>query len=300
MRHRAILIFVTVLAVIGLGTAIGVTWAHYQQPVAGHNPPASASVSPGISPAESASPSVASPASPSGTGSPGPTITATSSPSNQPTAPALPAYLQGKDIEVIPTSRPIVALTFDAGANAEGLPSILTTLAAQRVPGTFFLTGDFANHNPTAVRAIVSGGHRLGNHSATHPYFTDLSDAAIRDQLVRAETAIGVAGGSQVRPLFRFPYGDRNTRTIAAVNAAGYGAVRWTVDTLGWKGTSSGITVSTVVNRVLGSARPGEIVLMHIGSHPDDRSTLDADALPTVITQLRIRGYSFVTLDVLL
>jgi peptidoglycan/xylan/chitin deacetylase (PgdA/CDA1 family) len=53
--------------------------------------------------------------------------------------------------------------------------------------------------------------------------------------------------------------------------------------------------VSTVVSRVLANLRPGEIVLMHVGSHPTDRSTLDADAVPTIISELRARGYSFVT-----
>jgi peptidoglycan/xylan/chitin deacetylase (PgdA/CDA1 family) len=55
-----------------------------------------------------------------------------------------------------------------------------------------------------------------------------------------------------------------------------------------------------VVDRVLGGARPGEIVLMHVGSNPDGHTTLDARALPTVIDQLRVRDYGFVTLDALL
>jgi hypothetical protein len=38
--------------------------------------------------------------------------------------------------------------------------------------------------------------------------------------------------------------------------------------TQGWKGTSGGITTQTVVNRVLGGLRPGEIVLMHCGVEP--------------------------------
>jgi peptidoglycan/xylan/chitin deacetylase (PgdA/CDA1 family) len=58
--------------------------------------------------------------------------------------------------------------------------------------------------------------------------------------------------------------------------------------------------VQTVVSRVLANLRPGEIVLMHCGSNPNDHSTLDADALPTVIRDLRSRGYSFVTLDAML
>jgi hypothetical protein len=34
---------------------------------------------------------------------------------------------------------------------------------------------------------------------------------------------------------------------------------------------------------------------MHVGGHPTDHSTLDADALPTLIQQLRARGYGFTT-----
>ncbi|RIK12071.1 MAG: polysaccharide deacetylase, partial [Acidobacteria bacterium] len=35
-------------------------------------------------------------------------------------------------------------------------------------------------------------------------------------------------------------------------------------------------------------------VLMHVGTNPDDGTTLDADALPAIIDGLRTRSYSFV------
>jgi hypothetical protein len=55
-----------------------------------------------------------------------------------------------------------------------------------------------------------------------------------------------------------------------------------------------------VVHRTLAALRPGEIVLMHVGSNPDDGTTFDADALHAVIEQVRNSGYGFVTLDALL
>ena len=224
-------------------------------------------------------------------------------PSPQPAPPAsaaLPAALRGLDVERIPTTQRIAALTFDAGASSAGLASILETLRAERVPATFFVTGQWAAGNPDGVAQIVAAGHRLGNHSMTHPAFRSLNDAEIGSELVRAQAAI-LAGGADPRPLFRFPYGDRDARTIAAVNAHGYAAVRWTVDSLGWQGTMDGTRrPDFVVSRVMGAAQPGMIVLMHVGSHPVDGSTLDADALPALIAQLRAAGYSFVTLDALL
>ena len=218
-----------------------------------------------------------------------------------PPAPAapFPAALAGRDLEVIPGAGTVVALTFDAGANSAGLPGILQTLAATGVSGTFFLTGNWAAANPAGVASIVAAGHRVGNHSMTHPGFTGLPDAAIGQQLSGAEQAIR-SGGGDPRPLFRFQFGERDARTIAAVNAYGYLPVRWTVDTLGWKGSGGGITAQIVADRVLAGLRPGEIVLMHIGSNPSDGSTLDADALPAMIERIRAAGYGFTTLDALL
>jgi len=43
--------------------------------------------------------------------------------------------------------------------------------------------------------------------------------------------------------------------------------------------------------------QPGEIVLMHLGANPTDRTTLDAAALPTIIDRIRAQGYTFVTLQ---
>ncbi|WP_436498307.1 polysaccharide deacetylase family protein [Actinokineospora sp. HUAS TT18] len=230
-----------------------------------------------------------------------PTTTAATTTSRATTRPAppFPESLRGQDVTAIPTSRAVVALTFDAGSNSAGLPSILATLAAKRVPATFFLTGSFAAANPAGVKAIAGGGHRVGNHSMNHLDFTTLSDVQLRDQVSRAQQALRDTGVDP-RPLFRFPLGARDARTIRGVNDLGYVAVRWTVDTLGWKGTRGGITAEQVVDRTVGALRPGEIVLMHVGSNPDDGTTLDADALPRMIDRIRAAGYDFVTLDALL
>lgn len=122
---------------------------------------------------------------------------------------------------------------------------------------------------------------------------TGLTDDGVRAEINRAEAAITAATGRDPRPLFRFPFGDRNVRTIALVNAAGYGSIRWTVDRTGWRGTSGGVSVDIVRSRVLAKLGPGEIVLMHVGSNPADGSRLDADALPGLIGDIRARGYDF-------
>jgi peptidoglycan/xylan/chitin deacetylase (PgdA/CDA1 family) len=216
---------------------------------------------------------------------------------NVPPSYVVPSQWRGVDVERIPTNQKVVALTFDAGASAAGVSSILDTLVRYDVDATFFVTGAFARSFPDAVRAMVQGGHPVGNHSNTHPEFPPLTDAQIFAELAAADDSIKAAGGRGSRPLFRFPFGARTAADIAVVNNAGYVPFRWTVDSLGWQGTSGGRSVESVRDRVLAAATPGEIVLMHVGAHPTDGSTLDADALPQIIERLRAAGYGFVTLS---
>lgn len=229
----------------------------------------------------------------------------TALPASPPPAPAnppalrgggLPASLRGVEWTRLPTSRQIVALTFDAGSGAQGLPSILDTLARENVPATFFLTGRWvATYPDLAHRIAAVPGHSIGNHSMDHPDLTHLSDAEIRAQLADAEAWIQATTGRDTHPLFRFPYGASDRRTLGVVNSMGFGSIRWTVDTLGWKGASGGQSVDSVYARALAAGQPGEIVLMHVGAAPDG-STLDADGLPRVIAELKRRGYGFVAI----
>jgi peptidoglycan/xylan/chitin deacetylase (PgdA/CDA1 family) len=172
-------------------------------------------------------------------------------------------------------------------------------LRAHGVPASFFVTGTFATTNPELVRQMAAVGP-VGNHSWNHPDLTTLDDRALRRQLSSTRTAIIGAGGGDPRPLFRFPFGATDARTLRVVNDEGYAAIGWTTDSLGWKGTSGGITVEKVVSRVLGGRTPGQVVLLHVGANPDDGTTLDAAALPRIIAGYRAAGYRFTTLEALL
>jgi peptidoglycan/xylan/chitin deacetylase (PgdA/CDA1 family) len=214
------------------------------------------------------------------------------------TVPPPPLSLRGRVVTAIPTARRIVALTFDGGSGAQAVTSVLATLRRERVPASTFLTGDFLRGHPTEAKALAAARLRFGNHSDTHPYFTQITDAQATDQIGAAHRAALSVTGQETKPLFRFPYGAYDRSDIGLVNRLGYVPVGWTVDTLGWKGAEEGITIRQVVARVLDQLRPGAIVLMHLGASPDG-STLDADALPAVIEAIRQRGYDFVTLDAL-
>jgi peptidoglycan/xylan/chitin deacetylase (PgdA/CDA1 family) len=201
-----------------------------------------------------------------------------------------------REVERLPTHRKLVALTFDGGGDtASGTARILKTLRRRRVPATFFLSGRWIRLHAALTRAI---GRRypIGDHTYDHADLVGRSSAQIRTDVRRGAWWIRVETGQRPRPLFRFPYGARDERTIAVVNSMGYESVRWSIDTWGWMGRSEGQSVDSVVRRISDHLTPGAIVLMHIGV-ARDRSLLDAQALPRVISLVRARGYRFVTLN---
>lgn len=142
----------------------------------------------------------------------------------------------------------------------------------------------------------VDRRYPIGDHTFDHAEQTALSSAQIRADVRRGAWWIRIETGRNPRPLFRFPYGARDARTIAVVNSMGYASVRWSVDTWGWMGRTEGQSVDSVVRRVGNHLEPGAIVLMHVGVATDG-SLLDAAALPRVISVVHARGYRFVTLD---
>ena len=242
-------------------------------------------------PSLTASPSPSVTVTPSDTPSPSQTVTPTSTPP----ATGLPGWLAGAVVTRLPTSRRVVALTFDGGAGAQGAAAILRTLRAEQVPATFFLTGQFVADNPSLVAAIAGSGYLIGNHTTTHPHLNTMSSAAISGEIATAAERLRSITGASPRPWFRFPFGEYEARTVQLVHQLGYGAIGWTVDTRGWQGRKAG-TVADVVARVKAALQPGAIVLMHLGAHPSDGTTYDADALPAVIAMVRAAGYGFVDL----
>jgi peptidoglycan/xylan/chitin deacetylase (PgdA/CDA1 family) len=227
---------------------------------------------------------------------PTPYVLASISPTAVPAWCSVPTALRGMDLTKVPTSAKVVALTFDAGANGDAVGSILSTLRLKAVPATFFLTGRFATTFPELTRTIMSR-YPTGNHSDTHPDLTRTSLSNALLEVRRGQLNIRAVGGHDPHPYWRFPFGAVNSSLVSLVNQECYVSFRWTVDTLGWQGTSGGMTATKVRDRVLAGLTPGEIVLMHVGSHPSDHSMLDAAALPSVIDALRARGYGFVTLE---
>jgi peptidoglycan/xylan/chitin deacetylase (PgdA/CDA1 family) len=193
-------------------------------------------------------------------------------------------------------TRPLVALTFDAGADRGNTGRILDTLAAGGIRASFGITGQWARANPDLVRRMAAEGHHVFNHTDDHRSFTGVSDhlggLSAEERVAevdRADAAIAPLIGRSTRPWFRSPYGDYDAATQEQLAADGYYYnVLWTIDSLGWEGLPTG----AIVGRVLGGAAPGAIVLFHVGA-----ASADAAALPAIVDGLRARGYGFATVE---
>ncbi|TDV48055.1 polysaccharide deacetylase family protein [Actinophytocola oryzae] len=150
-----------------------------------------------------------------------------------------------------------VGLTFDDGPSNDKTPAILNALRQNGLRATMFNEGQFAAAAPSQVRAQVSAGMWVGNHSYTHPHLTQMSSAQVDSEISRTQQAIANAGGGTPR-LFRPPYGETNG-TVAQV-AAKYGLrqIIWDVDSGDWNNASVDAIVAAN-NRLTN----GQIILMH-------------------------------------
>jgi peptidoglycan/xylan/chitin deacetylase (PgdA/CDA1 family) len=212
------------------------------------------------------------------------------------TVPTAPPSLTATVVYHGDTSRRMVALTFDAGADAGYSGEILDTLRQEGVRATFALTGLWAERNRDLLLAITADGHALINHSYDHASFTGLStekppltaeERAL--EMSRTETTVYHLSQRTTRPYFRPPFGDIDASVERDVGAAGYSTiVMWTVDSQGWNHASA----DQIVARCLAQVSPGAIYVMHVGA-----ASQDAAALPRVIDGLRAAGYSFGTID---
>ncbi|MFK0074682.1 polysaccharide deacetylase family protein [Arthrobacter woluwensis] len=174
-----------------------------------------------------------------------------------------------------------LALTFDDGPGPY-TAQILQTLRSKNAKATFFMLGPAAQSQPGLVRQIADQGMDIGDHSWTHPQFTQLSPAQVKREIdSQAEVIRGITGR---RPIgVRPPYGAFNRTTPRE----GFPFILWDVDTEDWKNRNAAITTQ----RALAGARRGSIILMH-DIHPST-----AKALPGIIDQLQQQGYSLVTIS---
>ncbi len=194
-------------------------------------------------------------------------------------------------IYCVETPEPKIAITFDAAWGNEDTGRILDILQKEEVKATFFMTGGWVEAYPEDVKAILAAGHDLGNHSESHKNMSQLLDSEKREELMTVHNRVEELTGYQMF-LFRAPYGDYDNAVVNTAKECGYYTIQWDVDSLDWKDYG----VDAIIDRVtqddhLGN---GSIILCHNGAK------FTADALETLITKLKEKGYIFVPVSELI
>lgn len=186
---------------------------------------------------------------------------------------------------------PLIAITFDDGPDPVLTPRLLDLLKERGIHATFFLVGKNAAAFPDVVRRIVSEGHEVGNHSWSHPLFTQLGKESVESQLRRTHDAI-VKACATAPLLYRPPYGAVSAAQRARIEKTfGYPAILWDVDPQDWQHPRS---AQKVYDSIHNQTRPGSIILCH-----DIHETTIA-AMPATLDDLTARGYRFATVTQLI
>ncbi len=187
--------------------------------------------------------------------------------------------------QTLPLQDHEVVLTFDDGPSPSTTGKILDTLAEQCVTATFFVVGERVAQAPGLVLRAAMERYTIGTHTQTHAHLSELkvadAEAEIRAGIAAAVTALG--SDRAPAPFFRAPYLETSPAVEEYLRARGLMLWGIDVDSEDWRGDSPDDVMSRVLRRI--EKLHKGIILMH------DVQPHTADALPRLLTELRVRGY---------
>jgi peptidoglycan-N-acetylglucosamine deacetylase len=189
-----------------------------------------------------------------------------------------------------------VSLTFDDGPDPAITPRVLDLLDAAGARATFFCIGRRAESYADLAAEIVRRGHRIENHSHTHPHlFACFPSPALKTEIERAQEAIETTAGRRPR-FFRAPAGLRNPFLDSVLHRSGLRLVSWT--RRGFDAVDG--DPEAISGRLLRGLAPGDILLLHDGSTVRRRGGNPnvLEVLPRVLDTLAARGLRSMPVEV--
>lgn len=190
-----------------------------------------------------------------------------------------------------------MALTFDA-CQKPGSPTgydaaIIDALVEADTPATLFLGGLWMQSHPTQTQALAAHPQfELGNHSWSHPDFSEISAQEMGREILRTQAMMHALTGRQPT-LFRLPFGTYNDDVLAVIAQHGLRTIQWDVVT---GDPDPNVSAEDIVSAVTAQVENGSIVIMHMNT----RGWHTAEALPTLIERLCAQDYRLVTVSQLL
>ncbi len=182
-------------------------------------------------------------------------------------------------------------LTFDAGYENGYTVSILDTLKKHGVSACFFLVKNYLDTAPELVKRMVAEGHTVGNHTASHPDMSKISEkATFQKELETLETAYTDLVGQPMKKWYRPPQGKFSESNLKMAQELGYHTFFWSLAYVDWYENNQP-TREQAFDKLLTRVHPGAIVLLH------STSKTNAAILDELLTKWKEMGYTFGTLD---
>ncbi|MFW6036119.1 MAG: polysaccharide deacetylase family protein [Halothermotrichaceae bacterium] len=193
------------------------------------------------------------------------------------------------------TNKKQIAITFDDGPDNIYTPQILDILKEYNVPATFFLMGSRAEKYPELVKRITKEGHLLANHSWSHADLSKINNQKLDQEVRRTENTIEEITGEQTA-LIRTPYGAYSSQLIQKLRNENYKVIHWSIDSRDWLDQD----VDQILINTLPNVNNDAIILFHSAGGKNHSLSATVEVLPELINTLRMTGYEFVSLDILI
>jgi peptidoglycan-N-acetylglucosamine deacetylase len=208
----------------------------------------------------------------------------------------------------------MIALTFDADMTPlmkQMLESgevasyydrrITDLLISTQTKATFFLAGMWIELYPDATVELAANSlFEVSNHSYSHPSFDgacyglgEISDSEDQEQIGKTQDLLNNVAHVDNK-YFRFPGGCYSETDLRIVKQNGLTVVHW--DVAGSDGFND--DTQSIISNVLDNVKNGSIIILHLSGPPNAPRT--ADALPTIISTLKERGFTFVKVSEML
>lgn len=215
-------------------------------------------------------------------------------------------------VSSVPGATGRVALTFDMGGRMTPALSIMNFLVDSQVCTTLFPTGAISQTAEGTAALAVAAAHpelfEIGNHTMHHCNLRDGGGGSpttapcpparptatfVAGEITSAVPVITTRGGKGTSPYWRPPYGAYDSVLTGVVAGTGHTVtLLWDVDPIDWRPVAEGgPTAQQIVDKVVGRAVSGSIVLMHLGGWNT------REALPAMVAGLRARGLTPTTIS---
>lgn len=184
----------------------------------------------------------------------------------------------------------VIYFAFDCGYENGYTSKILDALKAYDAKAVFFVTEHYVRTNPKLCRRMKEEGHLVGSHTMKHQSMPTLSATQIREELTGLERLFKEKTGYTLDKYLRPPMGEYSSRVLQVAKDLGYTTIFWSIVYYDYDPAKQPGT-QYVIDHFKTYSHNGAITLTH------NISKSNADALKTVLKNLKKDGYRFARID---